>query len=73
MKIFPLKGGHGHVTAWRCTLGSAEVRRAGFLNEDGSAKELEKVVDEEKGTITIRVKREEETEDGVRSNCTPQA
>lgn len=62
MKLFAQKGGHGHVTAYRCTLGSAEARRAGFLNEDGTSKELEKVVDEEKRTITIRIKREEEGE-----------
>lgn len=58
MKLFAQKGGHGHITAYRCTIGSAEARRAGFLNEDGTSKELEKTVDEQAGTITLRVRRE---------------
>lgn len=60
MKLYPIKGGHGHITAYRAVLGSAEARKAGFLNEDGSSKELEKIVDEKAGTITIRVARTEE-------------
>lgn len=59
MKIFPQKGGHGHVTAWRCTLGSAEVRRAGFINENGESFELEKIVNESEHTITIRIKSQD--------------
>ena len=34
--------------------------RVGFLNDDGSSKELEKLVDEKAGTITIRAARTEE-------------
>lgn len=60
MKLYPIKGGHGHITAYRAVLGSAEARRVGFLNEDGSSKELEKLIDEAAGTITIRVARTEE-------------
>ena len=58
MKLSPIKGGHGHITAYRAVLGSSEARRAGFLNEDGSSKELEKLVDDKAGTITIRVSRQ---------------
>lgn len=60
MKLSPIKGGHGHITAYRAVLGSAEARKAGFLNEDGSSRELEKLVDEAAGTITIRVARSPE-------------
>lgn len=49
-----------HVTSYTVSIGSAEARRAGFLNEDGSSKELEKIVDEKAGTITIRVAQAEE-------------
>lgn len=48
------------ITAYTVTIGSAEARKAGFLNDDGSSKELEKLVDEKAGTITIRVARTEE-------------
>lgn len=48
----------GHITAYTVSIGCAEARRAGFLNEDGSSKELEKLVDEKAGTITIRVSRQ---------------
>lgn len=62
MKLSPIKGGHGHITAYRAVLGSAEARKAGFLNDDSSSKELEKLVDEENGTITIRVAQSSDTE-----------
>ena len=45
----------GYITAYTVSIGSAEARRAGFLNEDGSSKELEKIVDESARTITIRL------------------
>ena len=54
MKMFPKKGGHGHVTSYTVTIGTAEARRAGFVGEDGKSYELEKVVDEQAGTITIK-------------------
>ncbi len=49
-----------HVTSYTVSIGSAEARRTGFLNEDGSSKELEKIIDEKAGTITIRVAQAEE-------------
>lgn len=62
MKLHPIKGGHGHITAYNAALGSREARIAGFLNEDGTSKELEKIVDEEAHTITIRIKDEQKPE-----------
>jgi hypothetical protein len=55
MKLHPRKGGHGHVTSYMALIGSAEARRAGFITEDGERLELEKVVDEQAQTITIRI------------------
>lgn len=60
MKIYGRKGGHGHVTCYNASIGSAEAREAGFLNEDGTSKELEKIVDPVNHTITIRIKQTEE-------------
>ena len=54
MKMYPKKGGHGHVTAYMVVIGTAEARRAGFVDVDGTSYELEKFVDEKAGTITIR-------------------
>lgn len=55
MKLSPRKGGHGHITAYMAVIGSKEARQAGFLREDGSSRILRKVVDQEKGTITLIV------------------
>ncbi len=55
MHIQPRKDKKGHVTLYFAPLGSKEARIAGFLREDGRSRELMKVVDAEKGTITIMV------------------
>ncbi len=57
MHIQPRKDKKGHVTLYFAPLGSKEARDAGFLRPDGKSKELTKVVDVEKGTITIMVDR----------------
>ena len=56
MKLYPRKGGHGHVTVYLCPIGSAEARRLGFVTEEGDRLELEKIIDETNKTLTIRVK-----------------
>lgn len=60
MRLRVNRRGDGYVTNYTVSIGSAEARKAGFLNEDGSSKELEKLIDEAAGTITIRVARTEE-------------
>lgn len=62
MKLFPLKGGHGHITAYRATLGSLEAREAGFLNEDGTSKILRKTADAKNHRIIIELDEPEATE-----------
>ena len=59
MRLRVNRRGDGYVTNYTVSIGSAEARKAGFLNEDGSSKELEKLIDEAAGTITIRVARTE--------------
>ncbi len=53
MKLRAQKGNGGHITSYNVTLGSREVREAGFLNEDGTPKPVKKIVDTENHTITI--------------------
>ena len=48
--------GDGYITNYTVSVGSAEARRAGFLADDGTSKELEKVIDEEAHTITFKLK-----------------
>jgi hypothetical protein len=56
MKLHPRKGGHGHITSYMAIIGSAEARRAGFIDNAGESVELEKLVDEAAHTITIRIR-----------------
>lgn len=64
MKLFAQKGGHGHITAYKATIGSREARDAGFVNEDGTSKVLKKIVDKEKHTITILIDPDANQQDG---------
>lgn len=57
IKLSPKKGGHGKITSYSVNIGSAEARNCGWLNEDGSCKELEKMIDADSGTIVFRLKR----------------
>ena len=57
MKLRPRKGGHGHVTSYDVSIGSAEARRAGFVDESKQLIELEKIVDEVNKEIVIRIKQ----------------
>lgn len=56
IKLSPKKGGHGKITSYSVNIGSAEARNCGWLNDDGSCKELEKVIDHDNNTITFRLK-----------------
>ena len=56
MKATPQKGGHGHVTSYRLTIGSAAARRCGFVLEDGERVELEVVELPDKKSMIVKVK-----------------
>jgi hypothetical protein len=58
-RLRPRKGGHGHVTSYDLSIGSAEARRAGMLDENNQPREIEKFVDEVNKLIIIRVVRAE--------------
>lgn len=60
MKLRENRGGHGHVTSYTLSVGSAEARHLGFVDETGERVELEKVLDEKNHQLIIRVKSPEE-------------
>ena len=57
MKLYPKKG--KYTTGYFAFIGSKEARDAGFISDDGTTKELVKVVDPEKRTITIMLPKDE--------------
>ena len=63
MKLYPRKGGHGKVTAYLAVIGSKEARDVGFVHPDGTRMELEKVIDVEQQTITIKIAAVQPSED----------
>ena len=52
----PKKGGHGHVTSYMVSIGSAEARQVGFVTESGEPLEVEKVIDNKNRQVIIRIK-----------------
>lgn len=56
MKLRVNKNGKGYATGYTLSVGCKEAREAGFLAEDGSPLELEKVVN--KGSIVIQLARD---------------
>ena len=63
MKLYAKKGGHGHATTYVALIGSAEARRAGFIDSEGNSKEIVKVVDENARTITLMIQEEPPDDD----------
>jgi len=59
MKASPKKGGHGHITSYTLSIGSAEAREAGFVDANGNPLELEKTIDPVAKTITFKLKEGE--------------
>lgn len=60
MRLTPIKGNGGHITAYFATVGSREAREAGFIRPDGKSRILKKEVNPEKGTLTFTVDWEKE-------------
>lgn len=56
MKLSRKKNGKGYITSYTLSVGSKEARSLNFLDEDGMSKELEKIIDTENSTLTIRIK-----------------
>ena len=63
MKLTPRKRENGYITSYRLIIGSREAREAGFLSDDGTGKELVKVVDAENHRIIIRLADDEEKQE----------
>ncbi len=58
MKLAIKKNGKGYITSYSLNIGSAEARKAGFIDENGSPLELKKIIDEDSKTITISLASE---------------
>lgn len=55
IKLSPKKNGKGYVTSYSINLGCAEVRECGFIDDDGFAVPIEKIVDPKNSQIIIRL------------------
>lgn len=60
MRLSPKKNGSGYVTSYTINVGSAEARNAGFIDSKGELLELEKIIDTNNNTITIKLKNQED-------------
>lgn len=50
------KNGNGNIGNYTFSIGAKEAKDVNFLNEDGTSKELEKIVDVENKKIIIKIK-----------------
>lgn len=52
VKLVPKKGGNGYVSAYSINISLSEALELGFINEDRTINEIEKLIDE--GKLIIR-------------------
>lgn len=53
------KAGNGYVSGYTLSVSTSEARALGFVDENGERVELEKILDEEKHQLIIRIKPSE--------------
>lgn len=58
MRLRANKNGRGSVGNYTFSIGAKEAKDVDFLNEDGTSKELEKIVDIKNKQIIIKIKEE---------------
>lgn len=63
MKLNPNRGNGGHITAYKLVIGSKEARDCGFLYEDGTSREIRKIIDIEHKRIIIELAEEDKKPD----------
>ncbi|MFV0503599.1 MAG: hypothetical protein ACK5LT_06485 [Lachnospirales bacterium] len=56
MKLSPKKNGKGYISSYTVNLSKSDVMACGFLDENNQPIEVEKIIDENNKTITIRKK-----------------
>lgn len=54
VRLTKKKNGSGYLTSYTVTIGCAEAREVGFLDENGEPFPLVKIVDTENGTILFK-------------------
>lgn len=56
LKLSPKKGGNGYISSFSVSIGIAELRTAGMIDEDGRPMDIEKIIDSQNQQIIIRRK-----------------
>lgn len=56
LKLSPKKGGNGYTSSFSVSIGIAELRAVGLIDEDGRPMEVEKLLDTQNQQIIIRRK-----------------
>lgn len=56
IKLSPKRGGNGYISSYSINLGASEVKRCGFIDEEGNPLPIEKYIDTENAQIIIRAK-----------------
>ena len=60
MRLRVNKAGNGYVSGYTLSISTSDARALGFVTPDGERVELEKVVDEQKHQLIIRIKPTDE-------------
>jgi len=56
MKLSAKKNGKGYITSYTISIGSAEARECGFIDEDGKPLEIEKIIKNAENKIELKLK-----------------
>lgn len=58
MKLRANKNGSGKIGNYTFSIGSSEAKQLDFLNDDGTSKEIEKVIDVKNKQLILKIKKE---------------
>lgn len=56
IKLSPKKDGYGNISSYSVNIGANEARQCGFVAEDGTVLDTEKIIDTENNQIIIRLR-----------------
>lgn len=58
MKLSPKPNGKGYITSYSMNVGSKEAKDLNFINENGTSKELEKIIDIKNRRLIVFLKKD---------------